>query len=111
MTSEITGGYTELEAVLLRASDLPDIFYSRLYVLEVIDFRTIIETAVERQRVLLRAISGKSKLASKIRSLAPNKTSCQSTALSIIVRESITSNTNKPKVKISGRSLALNKTA
>ena len=54
-----TGGNTELEATLLRASDLSDIFTLGLFVLEVIDFRTIIDRAVERQLVLLRAISDK----------------------------------------------------
>ena len=40
-----TGGNTELEAVLLRANDLPDTFTLGLFVLELIDFRTIIERA------------------------------------------------------------------
>ena len=50
-----TGGNTVLEAILLRVNDLPDIFTLGLFVLEMIDFRTIIERAVERQLVLLRA--------------------------------------------------------
>ena len=45
ISQESTRGNTELEAVLLRASDLPDIFTLALFVLEVIDFRTIIERA------------------------------------------------------------------
>ena len=89
----------------MRASELPDIFTleSRL-VLEMIDFRTIIERAVKRQLVLLRAsdlILEASLLLPEI-ALAP---------LSIIVRKSIISNTNKPRVQIAGKSLALNKTA
>ena len=73
VSAKTTGDNTELKAVLLRASDLPDIFTLDLFVLEVIDFRTIVERAVERLLVLLRAISGKSKVTSKIRSLSLNK--------------------------------------
>ena len=86
-----TGGNTVLEAILLTVSDLPDIFTLDLFVLEMIEFRTIFERAVVLQLVLLRVISGKSQLASKIRPLALNKTSCSSMALSIIVRKSIIS--------------------
>ena len=43
-----TGGNTELQAVLLRASDLTDIFTLGLFVSEVIDFRTIIDRAEGR---------------------------------------------------------------
>ena len=49
-----TWGNTVLEAILLRVSDLPDIFTLGLFVFEMIDFRTIIERAVVLQLVLLR---------------------------------------------------------
>ena len=57
LDQENTGGNTVLEAISLRAGDLPDIFTLCLIVLEMIDCRTIIERAVVLQLVLLRVIS------------------------------------------------------
>ena len=51
----------------MRASDITDIFSLGIFVLEMIDFRTIIERAVVLHLVLLRVISGKSQMASKIK--------------------------------------------
>ena len=86
----------------MRASDLPDIFTLGLFVLEMIDFRTIIERAVVLQLVLMRASDLILEASWLLPVITLNKTSCSSTALSIIVRKSIISNTNKHRVKISG---------
>ena len=55
LVSLITGGNTVLDAIFLRASDISDIFTLGLFVLEMIDFRTIIESAVVLHLILLRA--------------------------------------------------------